>query len=149
MRTPPLLADFNHARPCKLFLRKILDTTIPNNVLPIPRSIHTGNAVQRTKTSRQLGGRFPLYKEPQAKPVGKRRSGSDEAENKDLLLLKVSTGNANRTKKQKEVSPNGREELITHEMGMSISHSNLSEIEKKSDIWEIAKRHRKNTEDAV
>ena len=29
-----------------------------------------------------------LYKEPQAKPVGKRRSGSDEAENKDLLLLK-------------------------------------------------------------
>ena len=98
---------------------------------------------------KDAGFSHSLYKEPQAKPVGKRRSGSDEAENKDLLLLKVSTGNANRTKKQKEVSPNGREELITHEMGMSISHSNLSEIEKKSDIWEIAKRHRKNTEDAV
>jgi hypothetical protein len=29
-----------------------------------------------------------LQQQPQAKPVGKGKSGSDEAKNKDLLLLK-------------------------------------------------------------
>ena len=44
MRTPPLLADFSHARGCKLNLRKILDTTdfrVNYNVSP-PRHLTKG-----------------------------------------------------------------------------------------------------------
>ena len=37
-----------------------------------------------------------LYKQPQAKPVGKRRSGSDEAEK--TSFVKTSKGNARRRK---------------------------------------------------
>lgn len=63
-------------------------------------------------------------------------------------FAKISAGNASRTEKQKEISPEwtGR---ACHKNGMSVSHRDMSEVWEKSNIWETAKGHRKNTEDAV
>jgi hypothetical protein len=51
--------------------------------------------------------------QPQAMLVDE-TSDSVDTVKKEPPFAKISTGNANRTTKQKEVHPNGREEFITH-----------------------------------
>ena len=63
------------------------------------------------------------------------------------LCKKVRVMPAAQRSKRRSVR-NGREELVTQN-GMSVSHRDMSEVWEKSNIWETAKGHRKNTEDAV
>ena len=81
--------------PLNLHLRKIIDRNFiwgircENSRIFLKKYPPGRNIpVKRGPTVLKLSALFLLYKEPQAKPVGKRRSGSDEAENKELLLLK-------------------------------------------------------------
>ena len=61
----------------------------------------------------------------------------------------MKAGNANRTKSKRRSDPYGREKFITYEMELQISHSIGTEISEKSNIQEIEKRHRENTENLV
>ena len=43
----------------------------------------------------------------------------------------------------------GRTKLITHEMEMSISHRDRTEVSEESDLWEAEAGHRGDTEKIV
>jgi hypothetical protein len=76
-------------------------------------------------------------------------SDSVETVKKEPPFAKISTGNANRTTKQKEVHPNGREKFITYLLELQISHSACAKVPAQSDIWKVEKRYRQNSEDAL
>jgi hypothetical protein len=65
------------------------------------------------KTADAWSAAFRSITKPQAMLVDE-TSDSVETVKKEPPFAKISTGNANRTTKQKEVHPNGREKFITY-----------------------------------